>query len=465
MTTTGPDAAELSRLLGQWASGRATLPQELAAALAELIDTGLVPAGARLPPQRALATALVIARGTVTSAYDALEARGYVTNRQGAGARVCSARSHIRGRSSGRLFSFTSAPGAMLDLSKGALPASPVAAAILAAGPREELAGYLGTDGYFPAGLPVLRQAVADRYTDDGVPTRPEQIMITAGAQQATWLAVTALAGGGEPVLVEEPTYRGALEVLRAADAQVEGLPLSDGGLDVEHLRRALRRRKSLLYCQTAIHNPTGESMAASARKELAATINASGLVTIEDACSADLTLAGPPTARILAGLVDPDLLVSIGTASKLFWGGLRVGWIRAEERHIEAMVELRKPIDLACSVMDQVMVTELLRHTDTARRQRRAMLSEGLASTQEVVRELFPQWSWSPISGGSGLWIDTGDDAVALAEIGKRIGVRLSAGPSFSVYGGQRTQLRLPLWHTGDLLRDALTAVAHAHV
>ncbi|MFB9322494.1 aminotransferase-like domain-containing protein [Cryptosporangium minutisporangium] len=457
---TALDASELCRLLGRWTTGRATLTEDLVAALVELIDAGLVPAGALLPPQRGLATALRVSRGTVTAAYEALEARGHLATNRGSGSRVRSARSQLNGRPSGRLFSFTSAPVDIVDLSTGSLPASPVAADVLGRPLAGELTAYLATDGYFPAGLPVLRQAIADQYTRDGLPTRPQQILVTSGAQQATWLAVTSLAGSGDLVLMEEPTYRGALEAIRATDARVEGLPLSGGGLDVGQVRRALNRKPQTLYCQTAIHNPTGRSMTDAARGELAAVVNDAGLVTIEDTCSADLTLSGPAVARTLAGLVDPELLVTIGSASKLFWGGVRIGWIRASEPWIHGLVELRKAVDLASSVVDQLLAVELIGRTDVARAQRRAMLTDALAATEAELTAAFPDWRWHPIDGGSGLWVDTGQDAVALAEHGKRVGVRLAAGPGFSTYAGQRTFLRLPVWHEPTMLRAGLTAL-----
>ncbi|MFI5959819.1 PLP-dependent aminotransferase family protein [Cryptosporangium sp. NPDC051539] len=455
---TALDASELSRLLGPWTTGTTTLTDDLVTALVELIDAGLVPAGARLPPQRGLATALLVSRGTVTAAYDALEARGYLATSRGSGSRVRSSRNPLQSHPSGRLFSFTSAPADVVDLSTGSLPASPVAAEVL--GRLTDVGAYLSTDGYFPAGLPVLRQAIADRYTRDGLPTRAQQILVTSGAQHATWLAMTALAGSGDLVLTEEPTYRGALEAVRSTGARVEGLPLIGGGLDVDLVRHALARRPQVLFCQTAIHNPTGRSTADGTRIELAEVLNDAGLLTIEDTCSADLTLAGPAVARTLTGLVDPELLLTIGSTSKLFWGGVRIGWIRASETRIHGLVELRKAVDLASSVTDQLLAADLIGRTDVARRQRREMLTDALAATERELCEAFPDWRWHPIDGGSGLWVDTGQDAVALAERAKRVGVKLAAGPSFSTYAGQRTFLRLPVWHEPAMLRDALSTL-----
>jgi DNA-binding transcriptional MocR family regulator len=460
VTPTVLDASEVGRLLGGWTTGQATLTGDLAAALTDLIHAGLIPPGVGLPPQRGLAETLMVSRGTVTAAYDSLAAQGYLTTARGSGSTVRSAHHWLHRELSGRLFSFTNTPADVIDLSTGALPASPVTHQVLAEPLTERVAPYLLTDGYFPAGLPALRQAIADRFSADGVPTRPEEILVTSGAQEATWLAISAFTGAGDLVLTEEPSYRGALEVMRSVGARVEGLPVVDGGLNPDHVRRAVERSPGLLYCQIAIHNPTGQTMTGHARRALAEVVNRAGLTTIEDICSVDLTLSGPATARTLAGLVDPDLLISVGSASKLFWGGIRIGWIRASQDRIHGLVELRKPVDLASSVVDQLVAVSLMGHTVVAREQRRAMLLGSLAATEAELVRACPAWTWLPIAGGSGLWVDTGVDAAALAEHGKRVGVRLAAGPGFSTYGGQRTFLRLPVWHDASLLRRALTAL-----
>lgn len=90
-------------------------------------------------------------------------------------------------------------------------------------------------------------------------------------------------------------------------------------------------------------------------------------------------------------------------------------------------------------------------------------MLRQHLASTETVIAEIFPDWTWAPIKGGTGLWVDTGTDAQALSEAAKRVGVNLAAGPSASPYEGHRSMIRLPLWHEADELRRGLELVAEA--
>ncbi|WP_028708448.1 PLP-dependent aminotransferase family protein [Propionicicella superfundia] len=459
--TTVVGAPQLANLLGEWA-GDGVLPDSLATSIAQLIDSGLIAAGSLLPPQRRLGEALGVSRGTVASAYGRLEAEGYLIARQGSGCRVRSRGRH-RLASDGRMFSFTQAE--LQDLSSGALPASHVARAVLQETRGDVLGPYLETDGYFPAGLPVLRSAIADRLTRDGIPTSPREILVTSGAQQGTWLSFLSTLTAGDLVLVEEPTYRGALSALAAVGARVEGVRLSADGIDADLVGRGAARGATLLYCQTSVHNPTGISHTASARAALADVAVRTGMTVVEDCCSHDLTLHGRPTAPTLAALVPPSQLVLVGTLSKLFWGGLRVGWIRADRDRIRGLVQLRKATDLAVGVLNQLQATTLLGVAEEARIERRAFLGSALATTEDLVRSAFPSWQWRPVRGGPGLWIETGQDTVALTEAGKRAGIKLAPGPSFSVYEGFRTHLRLPVWHERAPMEHALQTLAALRV
>jgi DNA-binding transcriptional MocR family regulator len=460
VASTRIDTAALTRLLGDWSGSDHGLADSLADAVMDLVDTGLLPPGVELPPQRDLSNALGVSRGTVAMAAQILEMRGYLESRQGSGSRIRVGAEHAARVGQGRFLSFTDTPADVIDLSSGALPASPVTREVLATVIDGDLDRYLDTDGYFPAGLPTLRQAIADHLSADGMPTRPSEILVTTGGQQALDLAVRLATEPGDLVLVEEPTYRGALEVAQAWGARVEGVPAVRGGIDVDLVAHAVHRRPAALYCQTSIHNPTGQSMRPADRRALADVVNAAGLPTIEDCSSYEITLTGRP-ARSLAGLVDPGLLITIGTLSKLFWGGLRVGWIRTDEARVRLLLELRKSRDLASAVPSQLWATRLLARSEEARRQRRDMLTECLAAAEPVVAGYFPGWTWQPIEGGSGLWIDTHADALAIAEVARRAKVKLAAGPGFSAYGGQRSMLRLPVWHESALLRRALELVA----
>lgn len=456
------EAATLCRLLGDWPDAGRTLPDALAAAIGELIDESVLRDGAILPSQRVLADALGVSRVTVAKAYDLLSAEDLLAARQGSGSRV-------RGRpgagwlgssntTEGRLASHTGHENRSIDLTSGALPGLPMVAEALASLREEDLGDLVAGDGYYPAGLPVLREAIAARYTRDGWPTEPDEVLVTGGAQQAVWLIAHTFVSSGDEVVVEEPTYRGSLEAFRTCGARLLPVPMGPTGLDVAHLARLLEsRRPRLLYVQPTGHNPTGVSLQSADRRRLAELVLRHEVLTVEDSCTADVLLDRsthrPPWGSLLPG----GPVLTVGTASKLLWGGLRIGWIRGSRSAIARLTEARKAVDIGGPVLDQLVTARLLARADEALALRHAQLATALDEASQVLAQVHPHWTWTPPSGGTGLWVDTGTDAVALAERGRRHGVRVVPGPTSSAFGGFGTHLRLPYWHPADQFREGL--------
>lgn len=452
------DSTTLCRLLGDWTETDANLSDLLAGALTDLVTSGSLREGAVLPSQRELAAALGIARGTVAAAYEILESREHLRSYPGSGSRIRRRGIDPAVSLDGRLASFTKRYTPLLDFSSGALPALSVVGEAVSRLDHDEIATELATDGYHPAGLPRLRAAIAARYTADGLPTDEQQILVTSGSQQAVWLISHVFLGHGDDIVVEDPTYRGALEAFSAVGARMMTVPMTDDGLDVAHLARTLNtRRPRLLYCQPSVHNPTGISMPTAVRRELAALVEHHGLLTIEDGSNADLMLDERRTRPFLGSVSPSNVVLSVGTTSKLFWGGMRIGWIRGDLPIITRLTEAKKAIDLATAVLEQLIAVDLILRADQARVQRALSLQRQLRTTEHVVAQRRPTWKWTRPTGGTGLWIDSGADAVALAERACRRGVRIVPGPAFSAYGAFRRFLRLPIWHPRQDLQEAL--------
>ncbi len=208
-------AARFARLLDHWSDGSGPVSTRLLGAIRDHIRSGQLPAGARLPSERQVAATLGIARTTVTNAFDALRTDGLLVSRTGVGTFVSAAGRHATARGDDRLGSFAHEHSeARIDLRSAALPAIPLVGKMLARQSEDDFAEILTTHGYVPAGLPILRSAIAEYYTNLGLPTDPGQIVVTSGAQQAVRLVAQAVVEPGDPVLVEEPTYRGAIEVI-----------------------------------------------------------------------------------------------------------------------------------------------------------------------------------------------------------------------------------------------------------
>nr|WP_168720658.1 PLP-dependent aminotransferase family protein [Streptomyces sp. SAT1]ANO42483.1 hypothetical protein A8713_035080 [Streptomyces sp. SAT1] len=453
------EAERVARLLGAWRTG-APAAAALRDALAELIDGGHLPSGRRMPGQRDLAGALGVARGTVARVYADLTADGRLAARHGSGTYVRGARGGGR-PGEGRLASFDDGRP-VTDLSSGALPGSELVAEVMPEVGRL-LRRHLPDSGYHPAGLPELRQALAADFTGRGLPTGPDEIVITAGSQQAVWLIATALTGPGTRTLVEDPSYRGALEAFAGAGGRVQGVRFTPAGTDLGLLDGAAAAAggAGLLYAQTALHNPTGVHTPAPHRRELAAIAARHGLLVVDDQSQADLAWHRSEPLPGLDRLADPARLLTVGTLSKLFWGGIRVGWVRGPREIVGRLVEVRRAVDLGSPVADQLAALLLLPRAAAQRAERRAFLLRQYADTEQVLRDVLPGWRWWPPAGGSGLWIDTGEDAVALSGRALEHGLRLTPGPAFSPHHSHRGHVRLPVWHPHSTLLDVARTLA----
>ncbi|MEU2131492.1 PLP-dependent aminotransferase family protein [Streptomyces sp. NPDC018352] len=448
----------LSRLLTGWSKdGTGAMPRLLAEALRELAQRGDVAPGTVLPSQRALATALGVSRSTVTAAYGLLEAEGWLESRQGSGSRLRGSGAVGEPATEGRLASFGTRDGG-IDLSSGALDGLPAVAAAVGDLSAGDLTAALAGDGYLPYGLPELREGIAEYHRSAGLPTTAEQILVTAGSQQAVWLITQGLVEPGDTVIVEDPTYRGALEALRGRGARL--VPLPAGGA---HGARALARlaghvRPRLVYLQPSVHNPTGRGMDEPTRRAWAAVLAEQGLYVVEDNAYAELSLIDDAAPRSLAGLLPPAATATVGTLSKLFWGGLRLGWIRASATVIRRLADIKRSVDLSCPVVDQMLAVKLLGQLPEARARRRSRLRERLAETERLLREQRTGWRWERPAGGSALWVEIpGADAEATAQLARRAGVLIVPGPAFSAVDGFRHHVRLPFADDDGGLAKAL--------
>src|SRR5688572_1348512 len=249
-------AARFARVLDRWSDGPGPVSTRLLVAIREHIRSGQLPAGARLPSERQVAAALGVARTTVTHAFDTLRTEGLLVSRTGVGTFVSAAGRHATARGDDRLGSFAHEHiEARIDLRSAALPAIPLVGEMLAKVSADDFTEILTTHGYVPAGLPVLRLSIADYYRRLGLATEPAQILVTSGAQQAIRLIAQAVVEPGDAVLLEEPTYRGAIEVMRAAGARLIGVPSGAEGVDVEALVDAARRHQArLVRLQSICH-------------------------------------------------------------------------------------------------------------------------------------------------------------------------------------------------------------------
>jgi DNA-binding transcriptional MocR family regulator len=464
----GPRAVggpQLARLLGELPAERPYYAA-LARAIRSLILDGGLALRVRLPAERDLAAALGVSRTTVTAAYDALRAESFIQSRQGAGSWTALPRA--RGaRLAPAAGAATLIGMAEPDIDLGsAAPGAPELFDEAVADAVARLPGYTAGPGYDPVGLGPLREAVAARYTQRGLPTRPEQIMITAGAQYALNLLIEDLMSPGDSVLVESPTYPHALDALRRRGARL--IPVGvNAGWDVELIATSMRQTAArFAYVNADFHNPTGGLMDDGQRAALVAAAKRAGGYLIADETFAELAVDDDLIMpRPLAAYDTDGRVISIGSAAKVFWGGLRVGWIRTTPPMARRLATLRESLDLAGPVLDQLIVRELLARLDEVRAERIALLKAGRQALVTALGELLPDWEFTTPRGGMSLWARLpGPASSALAGAAARLGVRIVPGPLFGVDGLLEDYLRLPYVLPPDVLRDAIERLARAY-
>lgn len=408
-------------------SGHGTLSQRLAYGLRRLIDAGILEAGSALPPERALATELAVSRSTVTAALDLLRAEGLLTSKQGRGTFVAGNVTTDGGTANRMAVHLLEGAGG-IDLAVGS-PADvshlpPVAldiGSILASG-----AG----NGFQPLGMPALRTAIAERYTATGLHTVPDEIHITNGAHQAISLAIAVLAGGRRTVAAERTNYPGFFDIIEGLGNPLAPLRSDRAGIVPESLVEALTRHGAgVVYLQASAHNPTGVVTSPARLRALAQVLDEHDAVVVEDATLADLVFAGRP-ATDLARLCRRATVVSVGSFSKVIWGGLRVGWLRAPVPVVDRTLHRRLAHDLGAAATSQLFVLGLFPHLDEIAAGRRAFLADSVARAVTLLRSELPEWQVEEPAGGSALWADTGlRDTEALVQVARRHGVHVAPG------------------------------------
>ena len=259
---------DIGGILGSWASGDRPLYEQLADALRRAIVARDLAPGSRLPAERELARLLAISRTTVAGAYEALKADGWLESRQGSGTRVRADLSGsdptmVAGGGIPRLVPFwgPASDRDVINLTRSGFRGFDDFPRDAIQLPADELASLIdGSVGYDPNGLPELRvEAARWMTTTMMLPTTPDEILITTGAQQAISLVGSLYVQQGDPVVLENPTFYGAIDVFRGIGARLQPVPLGPHGVQVDQIAAIVaRRRPALAYLTLSHHNPTG---------------------------------------------------------------------------------------------------------------------------------------------------------------------------------------------------------------
>lgn len=409
------------------------LYQQIGSYLRDAILSGNLAADTRLPAYRQLAQDLGVNRTTVENAYSMLEADGLVFSRMGSGTYVLPQNLAIpkhnaeitlplwqQGFQSKEVISKSDGVDEMLQAAAHPHPIS------FASGisdtrqfPSEEFRKIMQTvmrrdqiaaleygerNGYGP-----LREGITHILASQGLQTRPESVLITAGSQQAIFLVSQVLLKPNDIILVEEPTYSVAMDLFRALGFQIIGVPMDSQGMQVEKLEKLLQQHHpKLIYTIPNFHNPTGTCLSSARRRQLIVLAERYNVPILEDDFVGDLRYEGHAQPSLKA--LDPGgQVIYVGTFSKMLMPGLRVGFIVADGPVYDSLLNFKSLSDLATSTLIQRALdayvtvgryqTYLHRSSQAFRKRRDAMVAA-------IQRHLPSTVSFDVPSGGLFIWL-----------------------------------------------------------
>lgn len=448
----------LLRHLGDWrAVGSEDVAyRSLADALRRLVLDGSLPLDARLPGERSLAEALGVSRITVSGAMDRLRAEGFLTSRMGAG--TYTALPHRRAERLEGLFHVAPRPE-LINMATAVLPAGAHVHAAYASA-LESLPPHLPGHGYDPVGLLPLRRAAAEDYDRAGLSTTTDQIVVTAGAQNGLAILLRAFGRPGEAVVIDHPTYPHAIEAIVRAGMRPIPVALTPVGWDIDGLISTIDRvRPRLVYLIGAHQNPTGHVLAADDETMIGRAVARVGGLMVMDDTQRELWFELAPPAPSAPG----PHVVRLGSMSKTWWGGLRIGWIRAETNVADAIVRARASLDLGAAVIEQLAAAHLLAGDQAPVVERRAILAVRQSALRARLAEKLPTWTTTRPTGGLSLWVTLPGSSAPLVAKAQQGGVILAPGARFGVNGAFERFVRLPYCLPAPELEAAIDILAAA--
>ncbi len=459
-------------MLSSWATRPGALHHRLSEAIENAIVQGFLLPGMRLPAERSLADALSVSRTTIVTAYSNLRDQGWLESRTGSGtwvstrqAMAARSRAHTGVVSRGSILNLVQANDPRL-LNLALATTEPLLDFVQSAmeRARESIAHLMAQRTYLPFGLYSLRAAIAAYLTQSGSPASPEQILITTGAQQAISLISNLFLQRGDPVVVESPTYFGALEVFRFAGARVFPTQMADNHLDAESLaRRIASIQPRLIYLTPSCQNPTGAILSTHARKQIAQSVELNQVPIIEDESLADLTFHGTRPPSISSYSVSAPIL-TVGSLSKLVSASLRIGWIRGPVPLINRLARLKSASDLGSPSLTQALAVEVFPRLDEARAIRIPELVAKRDLVLDLLRTRNVDWQFVVPEGGLSIWLRMpGADVQTLSQLVLRKGVAIAPGNLFSVDDSHPEFLRLPFLLDQDSLTGAVENLIEA--
>ena len=450
--------------------------------LRALVHAGDLRPGDRIPASRELATMLGVHRTTVANAYAELESEGLIQGHVGRG-------TFVKGNGNGLKITPPAPPvlngahGIRWELLFADERGEEVLSRLTASAPENALSFVMArpAEEFFPVeelqicvnavlrreaaavlnlgpsdGYPPLKEALLELLRREGLTAKDENLLITDGCQQSLDLISKAFVRPGDSVVLENPTYPGAVAIFNGARARCLGVPVRTHpepgmslGLDVEALEATLAaNRVKLIVLTPDFQNPTGTSMTVDSRRKVLDLAGRYQVPLVEDHIYARLH-GREERVPSLKHLDRSNLVIHIDSFAKVAFPGLRVGWILAPAAAIERLRMVKQTTDLHTDQLAQAVLAEFLRRglfTKHVAKMRKIYTSR-LAALDEALRKHMPEDTrWTRPEGGMCLWLELppGFDASELLIHVKERGVLFAPGRYFYVQGPLPNTLRL---------------------
>ncbi|MDK9700295.1 MAG: PLP-dependent aminotransferase family protein [bacterium] len=321
---------------------------------------------------------------------------------------------------------------------------------------------YSTTEGYRP-----LREAIANRLNQQGSHTIADAILITNGSQQGIDLVAKVLLNPGDAVIVENPSYLAALQAMSAYEAEFVVVESDENGMVVEELENILlTHQPKMLYVVPNFNNPTGRTLSLERRKALVRLAQRHRFYILEDDPYGELRFRGERVPS-LASLDTQGVVVSLGTFSKTFAPGLRIGWLSGPESFVRSLAVAKQSSDLHTSSLSQRVVEHLLRTFDYEGHIEKIRTSYGKRAQAmlDVLAETMPTGAkWSRPDGGMFIWVELPEDVDAEKLLAEAITQKVAfvPGNSFFANDQKRNFIRLNYSNQSETkIREGITRLA----
>ncbi|MBS1843256.1 MAG: PLP-dependent aminotransferase family protein [Actinobacteria bacterium] len=304
-------------------------------------------------------------------------------------------------------------------------------------------------------GDPDLRRALTAVEARRGIECEPDDLLVTTGSQQALGLVAHALLTPGVPVLVEEPSYLAALQVLRLHGAEPVGVDCDEGGIDPEALDRAAAKSGAeVLYLIPNFQNPTGRTLDAERRVAVAEIVRRRGLWLIEDDPYGQLRFRGAPQPPLVTLPGMRDRTIAVSSLSKIVAPGLRIGWLYAPEELRARLVVIKQATDLHTSTVDQAAAAHWLGTADLdahLARLRAAYAERHDALLAGLPDVLPPGATHNDPAGGMFCWVRLPDGSDAGALLRRALDRNVAYVPGAAFFAGPPDPATLRLAYSAE--------------